>query len=409
MFDSLRHKNYRIFLIGQTISLIGTWVQALATSWLVYSLTKSPFWLGVTGFATHIPTFFFSIISGVYIDHVKKLNILKWTQALALIQALLLAILSYTGHLNIYILIFLNFFLGTINAFDMNARQSFVVHMVPDPKDLPNAIALNSTINNGTRLIGPMMAGIAIASFGETICFIINAISFIAVLVALFLIKVEEPEEVPFKINKTFEKFKEGFIATFKHPSIGFLIIFISTTSFLGMPFSNLFPAMGQFIGRDDSKTLGIMTTCSGVGSLISAIYLARKKSPPDLAFHIAWGGLILGLAIALSLTIKNFYWLLACIFLAGFGVMTQLSATNTMVQTMADHDKRARIISFLLLAMIGIMPFGSLLLGMTGEHFGIKYSLVIFGSLCALSALYFFTKAKHINQDLLKHVARNS
>jgi MFS family permease len=407
MFNSLRHRNYRIFLAGQTVSLIGTWVQGLATSWLVYSLTKSPFWLGLTGFATQIPTFIFSIFTGVYVDHVNKLKLLKWTQSLALIQALALAIFSYTNHINIFILLFLNFVLGTINAFDMNARQSFVVHMVPDRADLPNAIALNSTIANGTRLIGPMMAGIAIAYFGVTVCFVINAISFLAVLAALFSIKVTEPKEKKLEISKIIDHLKVGWNATFKHDSIRSLILFLTTSSFFGMPYINLFPAMAHFVGHDNSKSLGIITTASGVGSLLSAIYLAKRKSPPDLAFVIGTGGLIMGLFISLCLIFNNFYWLLICVAIAGFGLMFQLSATNTMVQTLVEDDKRSRVLSFLLLAMMGISPFGSLVIGFLSEKVGIKNTLLVNGMITTFFAILFLKKAPQINIELLEHIQR--
>ena len=402
MFNSLRHRNYRIYLTGQMISLIGTWVQSLATSWLVYSLTKSTFWLGLTGFATQVPTFIFSIFTGVYVDHVKKHHLLLWTQSLALIQAFILATLSYTHWINIYVIIGLNFFLGIINAFDMNARQSFVIHMVPDKKDLPNAIALNSTIVNGTRLIGPMMAGIAIASFGVTICFAINAASFVAVLIALLMIRVNEPEKNKFKQQNLYVEFKIGFDATFRHSAISPLILFLATSSFFGMPYINLFPAMGQQVGLSDSKGLGIITTMNGIGSLIAAVYLANRKGPPNLANIIGSGGMLLGFFVSICMMIKNYYWLLFCVTMAGFGLMLQLSSTNTMVQTLVEDDKRSRVLSFLLFSMMGISPFGSLMLGSLSEKFGMQYTLFLSGIICALGALFFLKKAPSINQKLL-------
>jgi MFS family permease len=383
------------------ISLIGTWVQSLATSWLVYSLTKSPFWLGLTAFATQIPTFVFSIFTGVYVDHVKKHRLLLWTQSLALVQALVLAVLSYTHWINIYIIILLNFFLGTINAFDMNARQSFVVYMVPERKDLPNAIALNSTIANGTRLIAPMLGAIAIASFGVSICFTINAISFVAVLIALLMIKVHEPANRKIDPKKLFENFKIGFNATFNHTAIGALILFLITSSFFGMPYINLFPAMGLKVGLDSSKGLGIITTMNGIGSLSAAIYLAKRKGPPDLAKVIGFGGFLMGLFVASCLLIQNYYWLLFCVSIAGFGLMLQLSASNTMVQTLVEDDKRSRVLSFMLFAMMGIAPLGSLVLGAFCEKYGLKNTFLISGSICAIFALIFLRKAERINESI--------
>ncbi len=401
MFKSLKHKNYRIYLSGQMISLIGTWVQSLATSWLVYSLTKSTFMLGLTAFSTQIPTFILSIFTGVYVDHVKKHKLLIWTQSLAMIQALVLAFLSYTHWINIYVIILLNFFLGTINAFDMNARQSFVVYMVPDRKDLANAIALNSTIANGTRLIGPMLAAIAIASFGVTICFTINAISFIAVLFALLRIKVNEPENKKLITKKIFENFKVGYNATFNHPAISSLILFLVTSSFFGMPYINLFPAIGHNVGLNSSKGLGIITTMNGIGSLIAAIFLAKRKGPADLAKIIGWGGLLLGVFVASCLLIPNYYWLLICVMVAGFGLMLQLSATNTMVQTLAEDEKRSRILSFMLFSMMGISPFGSLILGALSERIGIKITFIISGLCCAFFAVIFLKNADRINRSI--------
>lgn len=404
MLKSLRHRNYRIFLTGQTISLIGTWVQGLATSWLVYSLTKSPFWLGLTAFATQIPTFIFSIFSGVYVDHVKKHRLLVWTQSLALLQSLILVFYSYTNLLNIYIIIFLNFFLGTINAFDMIARQSFVIYMVPDRKDLPNAIALNSTIANGTRLIGPMLAAFAIASFGVTICFAINALSFIAVLIALFMIKVNEPDDRKIETNKLFENFKIGYFATFNHTAISAIILFLVSSSFFGMPYTNLFPAMGHIVGLDSSKGLGLITTMNGIGSLIAAVYLAKRKGPPDLAKIIGVGGLLMGISVAASLLFQNIYWLIFCVSVSGFGLMLQLSASNTMIQTMVEDETRSRVLSFMLFSMMGIAPIGSLVIGAISEQYGIKNTFFVSGLICGGFAIHFLKKATYINKSIRNH-----
>jgi MFS family permease len=246
-----------------------------------------------------------------------------------------------------------------------------------------------------------MLAGIAIASFGVTICFAINAASFVAVLIALLMIKVQEPANKKIDPKKLYDNFKIGFDATFNHTAISAVILFLISSSFFGMPYINLFPAMGQMVGLGSSKGLGIITTMNGVGSLIAAILLAKRKGPPDLAKVIGVGGLFLGIFMAACMAVTNYYWLLTCVAFAGFGLMLQLSGSNTMVQTLAEDDKRSRILSFLLFSMMGVSPFGSLMLGALSEKYGIKYTFLISGTICAISAMVFLKKASKINNSI--------
>jgi MFS family permease len=409
MFPALRHRNYKIYLSGQFVSLIGTWMQQLAMSWMVFRLTKSAFWLGVSGFSSQIPMFIFGLFAGVIVDHVDRHKLLIWTQSLSAIQAFILAALTFSGKINLTELILLNFTLGCINCFDITGRQSFVVQMIKNREDLPNAIALNSSIVNMTRLIGPAIAGAAIAAVGEGMCFLLNGISYIAVLIALFSIKVDKAKRVKFKVKKIFDHISVGYHATFDNEAISAVILFVAFISFFGSPYINVFPALAASLPNGGAHTLGYISAATGLGSLVGALYLAYRKGPPDLGAIIAFGGLNMGaFMIALSF-VHALPLILMCVFMTGMGLMLQMSSTNTIIQTLVDDEMRGRVISFLTLGLFGTAPFGSLLMGTMAEHIGLPRTFLFNGSICLVGAYFFIKRAPGINRHIINHVSQSN
>lgn len=407
MFPALKHRNYKIYLSGQFVSLIGTWMQQLAMSWMVYRLTNSAFWLGVSGFSSQIPMFIFGLFAGVIVDHVDRHKLLIWTQSLSALQAFALAALTFSGKINLTELIILNFSLGMINCFDITGRQSFVVQMIKKREDLPNAIALNSSVVNMTRLIGPAIAGAAIASVGEGMCFLLNGISYIAVLIALFSIKVDKVKKKTFNVHKIFESIKDGYHSTFDNPSISAVIVFVAFISFFGTPYINVLPALAASMPNGGAHTLGWISAATGLGSLVGALFLAYRKGPPDLGAIIAFGGLNVGTFLIVLSRVHSLPFVLVSVFMTGLGMMLQMSSTNTIIQTLVEDDKRGRVISFLTLGLFGTAPFGSLLMGSMAEHMGLATTFLINGSICLVGAYLFIKQATKINSHIIAHVQR--
>jgi MFS family permease len=392
IFKALSHRNYRLFFGGQGISLIGTWMQQLAMSWLVYRMTQSAFLLGVVGFLGQIPAFLLSPFAGVLIDRWNRHRILVGTQSLAMIQAFILALLTLTGTIAIWHIIILALFLGFVNAFDMPTRQAFVVDMVETGEDLGNAIALNSFLFNGARLLGPSIGGILISVLGEGMCFLLNGISFIAVIAALLAMKMTK-REIRSKSSHVLQGVKEGFTYAFGFPPIRFLLLLLGLVSLTGMPYTVLMPVFAKNILRGGPHTLGFLLGASGVGALVGAIYLASRKSVLGLgrlitiALNIFGIGLI---AFSISRTLS-----LSLLFLGftGFGMMVQMASTNTVLQTIVEEDKRGRVMSLYTMAFMGMVPFGSLLAGSLASKIGAPGTIMISGVACILGSILFARK----------------
>lgn len=405
MLPALKHRNYKIYISGQFISLVGTWMQQLAMSWMVFRLTNSAFWLGVSGFASQVPMFFFGLFAGVIVDHIDRHKLLLWTQGLSALQALILAALTFTGKITLFQLITLNFTLGLINCFDITGRQSFVIQLIKDKKDLPNAIAINSTIVNMTRLIGPAIAGATIAVVGEGMCFLINGVSYIAVLIALFNIKIDKVKSIKFNFKNIFDHIHIGYHSTFKNPSIAAVIYFVAFMCFFGSPYINFMPALAAKLSNNGAHVLGWITTSTGLGSLVGALYLAVRKGPPDLAIIIGVGGVLTGLFLLLLAFAHSLILVLIFVFMIGLGIMLQLSSTNTVIQTLVEDGKRGRVLSFLTLALFGTTPFGSLLMGAMTNHISLEKTFLYAGIICFIGSLYFMKKTIRINAHIISHV----
>lgn len=397
-FPALQHKDYRIYISGQFISLLGTSMQQLAMSWMIFKLTNSPMWLGIAGFSAQLPVFIFGLFAGVIVDHVNRYKLLLLTQILACVQAFILAALTFSGKITLTQLIILDFTLGTINAFDLTTRQAFIVQIVKSKKDLPNAIAINSSVNNLTRLIGPAFAGLMIATVGEGMCFLINGFSYVGVISALLFLKVAPHVPKEFHRKKIISSLKVGYEATFKNESIRNILMFLAFISLFGIPYTTFFPAIAAKVPNGGANALGWITSCVGVGSFISALYLSNRKGQPTLAKVVAGSGIAFSLFLIILSRLDNFQFILFSVFTTGLTMMLQLASSNTMIQSTVDDDKRGRVLSFFNVSLLGMAPFGSLLMGFSAEHLGLHTALLINGIICLIGATYFLKKAGKID-----------
>ena len=389
IFSSLHSRNYRLYFTGQSVSLIGTWMQNIALSWLVYRLTGSVFLLGLIGFTSQIPTFVLAPFTGVLTDRYNRLTIMILTQVFFMLQALTIALLVLFNLVEVWHIIALSLVFGIITAFDAPARQSLVVDLIDKPEDLGNAIALNSAIFNGGRLIGPAIAGITIALVGEGICFLINAISFVAVITALLHIKIPVKQAILHRV-KFKKSFSEGFHYTFQSVPIRTLILLLANLSLVGLSFVVLLPAYAKEVLHGNSDTLGYLMSAMGAGALIGAFYMASRKSVLGLGKIIPRSVGLLGLSIVLASFSGKLPFSLIVLFFAGLSMILSLSSINTMLQTIADEDKRGRVMSFYAMALMGTSPIGNLLAGSIASGIGIPQTLLIGGTITIASGIWF-------------------
>jgi len=400
VFRALRHRNYRIFFMGQGASLIGTWMQQVALSWLVYRLTNSPFLLGMTGFLSQIPTFFITPFAGVLADRHNRRDMLVATQALSLVQALILAILVLTHQIQVWHIMALSFFLGIIFSFDIPIRQAFTVEMIETREDLGNAIALNSSMLNAARLVGPSIAGILIAFVGEGVCFLLNALSFIPVILSLKAMRLHPPT-ITAPTRHILVELKEGLGYAYRFAPIKWILILLSMISLMGVPYQVLMPVFARDIFHGGPSTLGLLMGMSGLGALIGAIYLAARKSVRGLARIIAWTAVLFGATIIAFSFSRDLWFAMPIILVSGFGIMVNMAACNTILQTVVDEDKRGRVMSFYTMAFMGTMPFGSLLAGILAAKMGAPYTLWIGGAACVGVAFIFISKLPMIREKI--------
>ncbi|MHB9055547.1 MAG: MFS transporter [Paludibacteraceae bacterium] len=388
-FRSFHHKNYRLYFYGQSVSLVGTWIQRIATPWLVYRLTDSALMLGVIGFASQIPTFIMSPFAGVIIDRVNKYKVMLVTQILLLIQAALLAILYLTGSIQIWHIIVLNLFQGIINAFDGPARQSFVIEMVEGKEDLPNAIALNSAMFNGARLVGPTVAGMLIAFTGEGVCFLINALSYLFVIVSLLRMKIshKEPE---LKEMDVIKNIKEGFSYTFHSVPIRAILLMLSLSSLTAMQYVVLMPVFSKEVLSGTSQTFGFLMAASGIGALLGTLVLASKNSVKGLEKLIPVAALVFGVGLIFFSLSSYFIVSFFLMFVLGAGMILQTASSNTLIQSIVEEDKRGRVMSIYTMAFMGTAPFGALFTGWLAKQINVSNTLIICGAITILGALVY-------------------
>ncbi|MGZ5552908.1 MAG: MFS transporter [Chthoniobacterales bacterium] len=395
---ALQHRNYRLFFAGQSISLIGTWMTRLATSWLVYRLTNSAFLLGFIGFAGQVPSFILGPIAGVWVDRLNRHHVLIATQVLSMIQSFWLAALALSHHITYNDIFWLSIFQGVINAFDMPARQAFVTQMVERREDLPNAIALNSSMVNASRLIGPSIAGVVIAAVGEGWCFFIDGVSYIAVIISLLLMRMTV-QQAARKRESVIVELKEGWHYVSRFKPIRAILLLLATVSLFGMPYTVLMPIFARDVLHGGAHTLGLLTGATGVGALVSAAYLATRKSVVGLGKVIPTVTIVFGASlIAFGLS----HWMpvsIIALLFAGFGMMQAMAASNTILQTIVEEDKRGRVMAFYSMAFMGMVPFGSLIAGEVASRVGAPVTVMICGSVCIVAAMIFLTQLAEIRR----------
>lgn len=392
VFRSLQYRNYRLFFTGQSISLIGSWMQRLALPWLVYHMTGSTVLLGVVGFTGQIPSFLLAPVAGVLTDRWNRYRVLLISQIISMLLAALLAYLSLSGIVQVWQIITISIMIGCVNAFDVPSRHSFVIEMVEKKEDLGNAIALNSLMFNGARLIGPSVAGIILASAGEGICFLINALSYIFVIISLLMMKLHIKSSRK-KDAQVFRELTEGFSYTFGFAPIRHLLVLLTISSLLGMSYSVLMPVFAKEILQGDSHTYGFLMGAAGFGALLGALFLASRKTVLKLGRIVPISAMIFGAGlIGLSFSKVFSVSLLLMVFI-GLGMMMQTAATNTIIQTVTDDDKRGRVMSFYTMAIMGTAPFGSLMAGSLAKVIGTPWTIFGGGMACIIGAILFLRK----------------
>jgi MFS family permease len=392
IFRSLQYRNYRLFFAGQSISLIGTWMQRIAMPWLVYHITGSALLLGVVSFAGQIPTFLLAPFAGVLTDRFSRYRVLLVTQIVSSVQAMILAVLALTGTIQIWNIVALSIALGCINAFDVPSRHSFVIEMVEKKEDLGNAIALNSMMFNGARLIGPSIAGLMLATTGEGICFLINAISYVFVIISLLLMKIS-PREIKRKESHMLIEMKEGFRYTFGFAPIKYLILLLGVVSLMGSSYQVLMPVYAKEVLGGGSDTFGFLMGAAGLGALLGAIYLASRESLLKLGRIIPIASALFGIGL-ISISFSRFFLLsLVILVFTGIGMMLHTASSNTIIQTITDDDKRGRVMGFYTMAIMGTAPFGSLIAGALAKAIGTPATIFVGGTTCLAGAIIFLRK----------------
>ncbi len=384
MLISLKTRNFRLYFWGVCVSLIGTWMQQIAMSWLTYKMTGSVFLLATVTFMAQIPILIATPFMSVFVDRFDRRKILVVTQALSGIQALLLGFLVLSGHIEVWHLLSLSLLIGLINALDNPTRQAFYPSLVAK-ENLSNAIALNSAVINGSRLIGPAIGGILINLLGEGTCFLLNGISYLAVIIALFRMKLP-PHPKKTRSSAVFAEMTEGFRYVTRHIPIRTLLIMMSVISFFGLPLITFIPAYVKDILSGNSETLGLLLSCIGIGSFSAALYLAARKNISGLGRIITIAGFLLGLSL-IYLSFIHTIGLAALVCIpAGFALVITVASINTLLQSLSDEDKRGRVMGYLAMTFTGISPIGSLILGALEKYTGLPFIILLSGFICFLA-----------------------
>jgi len=402
---ALRYRNYRLFFTGQSVSLIGTWMTQIATGWLVYRLTGSAWLLGIVGFASRIPTFVLGPFAGVWVDRWNRHRTLVVTQILSMLQSFALAGLALAGVITIREIIWLGLAQGIINAFDMPARQAFVIQMVEDRADLGNAIALNSSMVNVARLLGPSIAGVIIAAVGEGYCFLIDGFSYLAVIASLLAMRIA-PVQQRRAEKAILHELKEGWNYVTHFVPIRSILLLLALISLVGMQYTVLMPIFAGQVLHGGAHTLGFLMGASGVGALTGAMFLATRKNVLGLGRMIPLAAAGFGTGL-IALGLSRFLWLsLLLMLFIGCTMMIQMASSNTILQTIVEDDKRGRVMSFYSMAFLGMAPFGSLLAGGLAHYIGAPRTVMISGIICIAGAGGFASQLS-VMRELVRPIYR--
>jgi MFS family permease len=395
---ALHYYNFRLYFSGQAISLIGTWMQRIAVNWLVYTITHSAFTLGLVAFAGQIPMLVLSPYAGAFVDRHSRYRTLLITQIASMLQAGLLALIVLIGFYNIPLIIFLSVVLGVINAFDTPARQSLMIVLVENKTDLPNAIALNSSMVTLARLVGPALAGILLSSFGEGICFLVNFLSFIAVIFSLWMMKIKIPERKKLT-EPIWKNLREGFVYMKRHRGISSAIGLMALTSLFVMPYSNLFPVFAQTVFQGNVTTFSWLNSISGLGALFGAIYMTTIKPGKNLLRLIVMSSLLLSVSLMFFAYSHSLWAALLIIMVGEAGMLAQIAATNTYIQTNVEEHMRGRVISYYVMAFQGMQPIGSLLIGWSAHAGSAPATVFLEGLTGVIITLLFIPALKRIKR----------
>jgi len=388
-FNAFKNPNYRLFFAGQSVSQIGTWMQRTGVSWVVYTMTHSAFMLGLTVFASQFPSFLFSLIGGIAADRYNRYKVLLFTQVASMIQAVLMALLLFTSHVQVWEILTLSVILGMINAFDVPARQPLVHEMITNKEDLPNALALNSSMVNLARLVGPALSGIILVKFGAGICFSINALSFVAVITSLLLMKL--PPHVATTVKKKVAlELAEGFVYLKNTPAISTVMIMLALTGLLVLPYNTLLPVFAKVIFKGDAATYGYINSFIGLGAISGSIFLASLKPGSDLKIVLLVNTVIFGICLTLFSHIGYFPLAMLVATLTGFGMMSQTTIIMTIIQVNSAKKMRGRVMSYVAMAYFGMLPIGSLLIGAVSQQIGAPDAILCQGIVALIIAAVF-------------------
>ena len=409
VFRAFRSSNYTLYFIGRAVSQFGTWMQRTAVVWVVYSITHSAFLLGVTIFAEQFPSFLFSIFGGVAADRYNRYKVIKITQITSMVQSVMLAGLMFMGHPAVWAILVLSVILGIINAFDVPARQALVNDVVADPADLPNALSLTTATASLAQLLGPALAGIVLNEFGAPVCFLLNAASFGAVIISLLLMKL--PAYIPKKTTKKIKtEFIEGFAYLKRTPDIGLIIVMLAIVSLLVLPYNTVIPVFAKVIFKGNAATFGYITSFIGIGAVSGTIFLASRKPGTHLKMILLWSTIILGVGLIFFSQITNFPIAMFFAALIGFGAIAQFTVCNIYVQSESAPRMRGRVISILLMAIFGMMPIGSVIVGAVSQHIGAPATVLGQGIICIIVALAFVKfLTKRVKDTASKDVITNA
>jgi MFS family permease len=388
---ALRHRNYRLFFAGQLISLIGTWMQMTAQPWLVYRLTGSSLLLGTVGFASQIPVFLLATLGGNLADRYNRRRVVIATQTASMILAFILSILTLTGAIRAWHIIVLSTLLGIVNAFDMPGRQAFIVELV-DKDDLMNAIALNSSIFNGARVLGPAVAGMLIAGIGEGWCFFANGVSFIAVIIGLLMMDLKPRAAVAHKSSGVSDVL-EGFRYVRRTRPVRAVLLLLGLISIAGMPYTVLMPIFADRILHGGARGMGILTGTAGLGALAGAMFLAAQSGTHRLGKLVAYTCAGFGVSLILFAFSRNFWLSALFLFPVGFSFMTQMASTNTLIQTMVPDHLRGRVMAVHVMTFMGMGPFGSIMAGAVAHRLGAPLTVSIGAGICIAGSILYMLR----------------
>jgi MFS family permease len=388
-FRAFRSRNYSLYFIGRAVSQFGTWMQRTAVIWVVYSITHSAFLLGVTIFAEQIPSFLLSVFGGIASDRYDRYKVIKITQITSMIQAILLAALVISGHTMVWAILALSVILGIINAFDVPARQALVHDVVTSPEDLPNALSLTTATASLAQLAGPALAGIVLSLFGAGVCFLLNAASFAGVLISLLLMKL--PAHQPKTLQKNvIKELTEGFSYLKNTPDLGLIILMVAIISLFVLPYNTVIPIFAKVIFKGNASTFGYITSFVGVGAVSGTIFLASRKPGTPLKRILLVSTIMMGIGLIAFSQITNFPTAMIFAVIIGFGAIAQYTVSSITIQSESAPEMRGRVISIFLIAIFGMVPIGSVLIGAVSEHIGAPKTVLCEGIISLITALAF-------------------